>query len=447
MMQDYQHVLGQIRELLKKDPDGMSVTDLSKALGKNKNTVGRYLDILLISGQVDMRTYGMAKVYTLSQRVPLSAMLSYSRELIMVLDADSRIVDINDNFLKLLHLSRQNTVGKNLSYISPPDVDVHEMLETLSTGFPEHDHQITFSLKGKGERFFRQKSVPTVFEDGRKGLTVILEDITGRIIADRDIRESEERFRMMAENIQDGLLIIENDRHIFSNNRITEITGYSFEELKTMEPLAIVAPECKENAESQIKNLKENPERCGELQMWIITKAGERRFAYVRVTAVRHHETYYHFIIFTDLTELKQQEVRLRESEQRFRMMAENISDGLVVAENGNVVFANRRISEITGYSHEDLIRMKSTDLVTPEDYERLDEIIHNTRPDSGTPSQFTVWIKCKDGSRRCILGRVTAAWQESIMSTYITMTDITESTEREQALRDRLAALQQLLT
>ena len=72
MMQDYQHELGQIRELLKKNTDGMSVTDLSKALGKNKNTVGRYLDILLISGQVDMRTYGMAKVYTLSQRVPLS---------------------------------------------------------------------------------------------------------------------------------------------------------------------------------------------------------------------------------------------------------------------------------------------------------------------------------------------------------------------------------------
>jgi len=446
MMQDYQHELMRIRELLKKDPDGMSITDLSKALGKNKSTVGRYLDILLISGQVDMRTYGMTKVFTPSQRVPLSAMLSYSRELIMVLDADSRIVDINDNFLKLLHLSRQNTLGKTLAYINPPDVDVHELLETFSAGSADQDHQVTFNLKGGGERFFRQKSVPTVFEDGRKGLTVILEDISGRIIADREIRESEERFRMMAENIQDGLLIMENDKHIFSNNRTTEITGYQLEELKTMEPLAIVAPECKDKARSRIEDLKKNPEQPGELLMWIITKAGERRFAYVRVTAVRHQETYYHFIIFTDLTELKQQEVLLRESEQRFRMMAENIQDGLFIAENGNVVFANRRISEITGYSHEDLIKMKSADLVTAEDRERLEGIIHNTTPAEG-PGQFTVWINCKDGSRRCILGRVTAAWQESVLSTYITMTDITESTEREQALRDRLAALQQILT
>ena len=276
-------------------------------------------------------------------------MLSHSRELIMVLDADSRIIDINDNFLKLLHLSRQNTIGKNLSYINPPDADVHESSRRSIAGSEEPDHQITFKLKGEGERIFRQKSVPTVFEDGRQGHTVILEDITERIIADREIRESEERFRMMAENIQDGLVIMENDRHIFSNNRISEITGYSFDEMNSMDPLAIIAPECKDKARSQIENLKKDPEQSGELQMWIITKTGERRFAYVRVTAVRHHETYYHFIIFTDLTELKQQEVLLREREQRFRMMAENISDGLFIAENGNVVFANRQVSEITG--------------------------------------------------------------------------------------------------
>ena len=105
MMQDYQQELAAIKDLLKKNPEGMSVTDISKALKKNKNTVGRYLDILLISGQVDMRAYGMAKVYTISQRVPLSAMLSYSKELIMVLDEESRIIDINENFLKLLQLS------------------------------------------------------------------------------------------------------------------------------------------------------------------------------------------------------------------------------------------------------------------------------------------------------------------------------------------------------
>src|SRR5512139_405958 len=120
MMQDYPQELSLIKDLLKENPKGMSVTDISKALKKNKNTIGRYLDILLISGQVDMRSYGMAKVYTISQRVPLSAMLSFSQELIMVLDNELRIVDINDNFLKLLHLPREDTLGKNISFLQSP---------------------------------------------------------------------------------------------------------------------------------------------------------------------------------------------------------------------------------------------------------------------------------------------------------------------------------------
>ena len=119
-MQDYQQELNLIKDLLKKNPEGMSVTDIAKALKKNKNTTGRYLDILLISGQVNMRTFGMAKVFTPSQRVPLSAVLSYSKDLIMVLNQESHIVDINDNFLNLLHLTRKDTLGKNLAYLSSP---------------------------------------------------------------------------------------------------------------------------------------------------------------------------------------------------------------------------------------------------------------------------------------------------------------------------------------
>ena len=233
----------------------MSVTEISKALKKNKNTIGRYLDILLISGQVDMRAYGMAKVYTISQRVPLSAMLSYSKELIMVLDNESWIIDINDNFLNLLQLSREDTLGKNISHLQSPEVDVHELLDTMQ-GIWEIRRPPLPSRSKKGERIFHQKCVPTVFEDGRKGITLILEDVTEHILAEREIRESEERFRMMADNIQDGLIIMEKGKTIYANNRIAEITGYSNEEMWAMDPLAIIAPESRERQHNRSVILK-----------------------------------------------------------------------------------------------------------------------------------------------------------------------------------------------
>jgi len=446
MMQDYQHELSLIKNLLKKNPEGMSVTDISKALNKNKNTIGRYLDILLISGHVDMRTYGKAKVFTLSWRLPLSAMLSYSKELIMVLDNESRIIDVNDNFLDILNLSREDTLGKNITYLNPPDVDVHELLEALTTGGEEKEDTITFKVKDQGERIFKQKSVPTVFEDGRKGFTLILEDITRQVLAEREIREREERFRMMAEHIHDGLIIMENGKIVFVNRRIAEITGYPFEELWKMDPLSIIDSEDQKEVASQIKKMDTRDQGLTELRMWILRKDGQRRFTSARISAVQHADTRYAFIILTDITELKAHEAALKESEQRFRMMAENIQDGLIIVENGNFVFANHRIADITGYSNEELTRMKSVDLVSPEDHEKIEDIVTNTRPDSDKPGEFIVWINRKDGSRRCILGRVTATLHNTTVSTYITMTDITESTERERALRDRIAALQKFI-
>jgi PAS domain S-box-containing protein len=446
MMQDYLHEISRIKDLLKQNLEGMSVTDISKALNKNKNTIGRYLDILLVSGQVDMRTYGMAKVFTLSQRVPLSAMLSYSKELIMVLDNESRIIDVNDNFLALLKLTRQDTLGKNVEFLSPPDVDVHELLEALETGSGEKEDTVTFRVKDHGERIFKQKSVPTVFEDGRKGFTIILDDITAHILAERKIRESEQRFRMMAENIHDGLIILENNKVVFVNRRIAEITGYSFEELWAMHPLSIISPEDREAAACQIQNLEKGDDGLKELQIWIVRKDRQCRFVSARISAVQHADISYAFIILTDITELKENEASQKESEQRFRMMAENIQDGLIIVENGNFVFANHRIAEISGYSNEELTSMKSVDLVSPEDHEKIEEVVTLTRPDSEKPGEFTIWIQRKDGNRRCILGRVTAAIHSNTVSTYITMTDITESTKREQALRDRIAALQKFI-
>jgi PAS domain S-box-containing protein len=446
MMQDYQYELSLIRDLLKKNPDGMSVTDISKALNKNKNTIGRYLDILLISGQVDMRTYGMAKVFTLSQRVPLSAMLSYSKELIMVLDNESRIIDVNDNFLSLLNLSRQDTLGKNVTYLKPPDIDVHELLETLTTKFEEKEDMVTFRVKDRAERIFKQKSVPTVFEDGRKGFTIILEDITENILAEREIRESEERFRTMAENIHDGLIIFENENIVFVNRRIAEIAGYSFEELWKMQPLSIIAPEDKEEAAHQMQKIQRGEHGLNELQVWILRKDGQRRFVSARISDVQHADTRYTFIILTDITELKVKEAALKQSELRFRTMAENIQDGLIIVENGNVVFANHRVAIITGYSNAELTKMKSADLVSREDRDKIEEIVANIQPDSEKPGAVTIWINRKDGSRRCILGRISAAKYNNTVTNYISMTDITESTEREQALRDRITALQKLV-
>ena len=120
--------------------------------------------------------------------------------------------------------------------------------------------------------FFRQKNIPTVFEGGEQGITIILEDITAQKAAQNALLSSEEQFRLMAENIRDGILIKENGKLVYANKRIEEIFGYTREELAQCHPPHLAAPEDRERMEKNIEDfmgrgiyrpiyLLDNPER------------------------------------------------------------------------------------------------------------------------------------------------------------------------------------------
>ena len=150
----------------------------------------------------------------------------------------------------------------------------------------------------------------------------------------------------------------------------------------------------------------------------------------------------------------------MSESEQRFRMMADNIQDGLIIVENDKIVFSNRRIKEITGYSADEMSAMGLHDTLVGDDLQaiadagivpvtekcKIEEIFRNVRPDSPSPSEFKIWIRRKDGTHRYLHGKITAAKNGEIISMYITLSDITDFAEREKILRERIDALQDLL-
>ena len=96
-----------IIELLKANPRGMTITDISDRIKINRNSVARYMDILTVSGQVEMRQLGPAKVFYLSQRVPISAFLNFSSDHILVLDNDLKTIQVNENLLKLVTTERE----------------------------------------------------------------------------------------------------------------------------------------------------------------------------------------------------------------------------------------------------------------------------------------------------------------------------------------------------
>ena len=285
MMENFPDELFRIKATLKKHPEGLSVTQIARALNKNKNTVGRYLDILLISGHVTVRNYGKARVFTLSRRVPLSALLSCSNEMIMVIDADQRIVEINDNFLALLQSTRSEIIGKNCAFVVSPLIDLQELLEALASGRND-PARIILSPGPEGEpAIYRSRHLPIVFDDGTPGETVILENITMQVMAEQAQRESEERFRIMAENVSEGILIVENERIVYGNQHIADILGYEPAEIPAIDPAHIAASHDLTRIREIAQEVATKKSPSDEVRFRITKKGGRRQFVCMHVAA------------------------------------------------------------------------------------------------------------------------------------------------------------------
>ena len=119
-MDNRQEIIKKIKTLLRSHRKGLTITDIAQKLLLNRNSAAKYLEILLISGDVNLNTYGPAKVYTISQRMPVSALLKFSTDLIILIDNEMRVLDANENALSVLGLTREDLSGNRIETINSP---------------------------------------------------------------------------------------------------------------------------------------------------------------------------------------------------------------------------------------------------------------------------------------------------------------------------------------
>jgi len=178
-MEDQADEISRIRTLLIDNPKGSTIEDIAKKLPLNRTSTAKYLNTLLISGQAEMRTFGRAKVFTLSQRIPFSQMLNLSSDLLLVLDQNLVINQVNEPFIRVFGLSREVLIGIPVTR-SPFMPYLSETIMSLiqqAAGGIEQSIIDDFEIKGHGY-FFKIKLIPLVFDQGSQGLAIIFEDIT-----------------------------------------------------------------------------------------------------------------------------------------------------------------------------------------------------------------------------------------------------------------------------
>lgn len=222
-----------IREVLREQPLGMSIKEISAAVAMSRNSVAKYLEVMTAAGQLDLRHVGNAKLYTLSQRVPVSSLLQLAKEIIIVLDAQLQIVQTSDSMSQFFGLPREKIIRSRLSTLPIPLLTAAEenQLELLLNGGTSWKKEIRAVRQGS-EIFLEGRFIPTVLNSGDAGITLILEDITARRLADRAMRD---RDRLLYTIFQiptiPRFFIDQNHKVVFWDRALEIMTGIKAEEV------------------------------------------------------------------------------------------------------------------------------------------------------------------------------------------------------------------------
>jgi len=222
-MKGYERIAVQITNLLRSTPRGMTITDISQSLHLNRNSVAKYLEILVTSGHIEKQRIGRAKLYSLSQRVPISAMLNLSSDMILILDEQARIWYANDNLLAFERRNRSEIIGKDLTEIPLlifSDPEVRARLGSPSNG-QEYQKEVAIE-HGEDTSFFTISLVSTIFEDGSQGITVMVEDITERKKAEVSLKEHLQFLQELLDRIPTPVFYKNTTGHYLGCNRAFE---------------------------------------------------------------------------------------------------------------------------------------------------------------------------------------------------------------------------------
>jgi len=197
-MPNYKTILSGIKNILKENPRGLTIQELSKEININRNSLANYLDVMLFSGHVEMRPVGVAKMYYHTYRVPMSAILNISPEYILVFNKELEIVQVNDTFLNFFNIKREAVLGKKIGDLPINLMNLQEIIPKLTNEKNKIQTIKELSIQiDNDEHYLSVKFIPTTLDDGEQGLTLLMQNITERKQMEKTLKESEERYRKL----------------------------------------------------------------------------------------------------------------------------------------------------------------------------------------------------------------------------------------------------------
>ncbi len=356
-------------------------------------------------------------------------------------DKEGRVVQISPSARAHAGYAPEDIIGHPVTdfYLEPEDREtfVQKLKETGAV----NDYELKLKAKN-GSVIETSISAHIAYgEDGEpNGVEGVLRDITERKRAEEALKESEEKHRDLIENLNEVIYSLDkNGKVTYVSPAVKSLLGYTPEEIESQAIGGMVHKDDLPGAREAIQKILSGKNQSHEYR--IIAKSGKVRWILTssrpilkdnRVTGIQGS--------LMDITERKKTEKELIESEKKYRDLIEKSIQGVVILQEGRIVFANRALAKIMGYTVKELLDFtpkKVKELVHPEDQELVWGRLKDRLAGKPQPPHYEYRSLRKDGNLvwlEMFASRIMFDGKPAIQGAVI---DISERKHAEEALRE----------
>jgi PAS domain S-box-containing protein len=410
-----------------------------------------------------------------AERDKLALLIENSSDFIGMTDMDGKVIFVNSAGRKLVGLDPESDVRKTISddYFMPEDL-------------PEHrDHRRSGTWRGEFRLKHFKTSTPIpvdmyIFdvndETSKKPVAraAVMRDITDlkRAREEREhyyqqlqqalqsLKESETRFRTLAETTAASIIIHRGGKFLYANSSVQKITGYTLDDFLHMEFWELVHPDYRDMVRERGQARMSGADVPHEYEFKVLTKRGEERWAVTSSGIIDYEGQPAIIATLFDITDHKHAEEEgerlnrqlqhalrsLQESEAKFRTLAETTTAAIFIHREGKLVYANPAGEAIAGYTNEEFLTMDFSAIIHPDYRELVMERGRARLRGERIPPEYEFKIVTKSGKERWVnmtAGIINYEGEQAVIGTLFDITDRKRAEEEQLNLYEQRIAVE----
>jgi len=438
---------GYIGEITNVRKDGESFTsNLSASLLRDSD--GEVVGVIGVSRDITNEKKATEALKESQQR--FAALVEAALEGIVIVDAEENILYTNTAFAETLGYSVEEIIEMDITQLVPAGQFDAILAETEKRKRGETStYEVEFVHRDGSPRYF-VVSVSAMFgrDGGYEGAYAVFLDITER-------KEAEEE----KEKLHAEVVTAMNERQALFDG--VDVLLWSVRERddgrlyyeQANAAFAAVEGKTPDYYAGKAINEIHSPDECeriwnsyewaklGELRIYEaqFEKDSDIRYFIIRIIPLREPDGTIRSFISSgmDITDRKQAEGALRESEERYRAFTEEAIVGVYIYRDGRFHFVNKEMEAITGYSKDELLKISTDELVNPKDREYLAEREKLREKGDELPARYSMRIRRKNGESAVLMVGSRPIQYDGETAYLGNCIDITERVMAEEALKE----------